>query len=63
VVFLTSVILSVIALCAWNLDVSFSYVEFSIFGDSSEWVVIDDSGHLHLISTTLNQFGALFEKC
>ena len=58
-----SVSLSVIAHCARNLDVSFSNVEFRIFGDSSEWVVTDDSGHLHLISTALNQFGALFEKC
>ena len=55
--------MSVIAHCAWNLDVSFSNVEFRIFDASSEWVVTGDSGHLHLISTALNQFGALFEKC
>jgi len=54
---------SVIAHCEWDLDVSFSNVEFRIFDDSSEWVVTDGSGHLHQISTALNQFGALFEKC
>lgn len=51
--------MSFVARCGWNLDVSFSNVEFRVFDGSSEWVVTDDSGHLDVISTALNRFGAL----